>query len=299
MQCKSCGYHLWNISSRACPECGEGFLPEDYDFVPNAVAFCCPHCDQNYFGTDEHGHLNPKTFECIGCQTSIDLNEMVLRPGPGYEADAATVWEHPWEDRGSRPSTFRAWYRTAWAAMIRPKELVQQGFVQNKKSGHWRFLLCNSLLIYLLGFGTIFLSLITVALTAGGGNTFAGGMIAAIGGMALFGVLINFFTVLVFGAVAHGSLRLFGKPQGTLSDTYRCYCYSNGVTAMMAVPICGFYLLSWVGGIWWMVSAIIMLMEVHKVSGFKATMAVLIFPIMMLVLVTVGWIAFMMQLNQV
>ncbi|MBL4702584.1 MAG: hypothetical protein JKX85_15155 [Phycisphaeraceae bacterium] len=192
MKCKSCGYHLWNISSRTCPECGEGFLPEDYDFVPNAVTFCCPHCDQNYFGTDEHGHLAPKTFECIQCQSPIHMNEMVLRPGPGYETDAATIWEHPWEDRGNRPSTFRAWYRTAWTAMIRPKELVQQGFVKNTKAGHWRFLVCNSLLTYLLGFGSLlFLSLIAFAFVARGGGAAAGGMLASIGGIALFGVLIN------------------------------------------------------------------------------------------------------------
>ncbi|MBL4702585.1 MAG: hypothetical protein JKX85_15160 [Phycisphaeraceae bacterium] len=68
---------------------------------------------------------------------------------------------------------------------------------------------------------------------------------------------------------------------------------------MMAVPVCGFYLLSWIGVVWWMVSVIVMLMQVHKVSGFKTTMAVLLFPMIMLVLAVASWFAFMFQLKQV
>jgi hypothetical protein len=80
MKCKQCGYSLWNLSTRKCPECGTYFKPSDYDLIPNSVRFCCPRCDQHYFGTSERGHLVPSSFNCVSCTQPIEMDQMVIRP---------------------------------------------------------------------------------------------------------------------------------------------------------------------------------------------------------------------------
>lgn len=292
MQCKKCGYHLWNIQGRTCPECGTGFDIIDYDFVPNAVAFCCPHCDQQYFGTDDRGHLEPPAFECITCQNQLVMNQMILKPGPGYKLDDTTVNEHPWENRGDKPGTIRAWYRTSIAAMLKAPELVKFPPEQDKRAGHWGFLILNNFITSFLGFGSVLIFSFLFLLVAGpgGGNT-----ISMMGGFAAAGIVIlmlasviaNLISVCIWGAVTHLMLRLLGEPQGDMTDTYRCFCYSNGTTAMVAVPVCGPYILSSVASVWWIVSAIQMLMQVHKTSGMKTTLAVLTIPILMIGLVII------------
>ena len=67
MRCKTCDYQLWNLRSRQCPECGTAFRVSDYDFVPNSVQFCCPHCNQIYYGTSARGQLVPPAFTCVSC----------------------------------------------------------------------------------------------------------------------------------------------------------------------------------------------------------------------------------------
>ena len=63
MRCKNCDYRLWNLVSRQCPECGTEFLPHEFEFVLNSVRFCCPYCQQDYYGTGDKGHLEPIEFE--------------------------------------------------------------------------------------------------------------------------------------------------------------------------------------------------------------------------------------------
>lgn len=81
MHCRNCDYALWNITSRECPECGTAFRPSDYEFVPQSLRFCCPHCDHPYFGTGDKGHIEPKSFACLRCGRPVSMDDMVLRPG--------------------------------------------------------------------------------------------------------------------------------------------------------------------------------------------------------------------------
>ena len=96
MRCKTCDYPLWTLTSRMCPECGAAFLPSDFDFVPNSVRFCCPHCDQAYYGTTERGHLSPREFECVSCGAFIRMDEMVLRPAAGVAESQTRAATNPW-----------------------------------------------------------------------------------------------------------------------------------------------------------------------------------------------------------
>ena len=96
MKCKSCGYSLWNITARVCPECAAPFKPSDYEFKPNAVRFCCPSCDQSYYGTDGHGMLVPRSFVCVSCQSPVTMDTMVLRPVEGLEDQEIELGKVQW-----------------------------------------------------------------------------------------------------------------------------------------------------------------------------------------------------------
>ena len=63
------------------------------------MRFCCPHCDQAYYGTDLKGHLVPPQFECTQCGRAIDMDEMVLLPAEDTEDLATRVDTMPWLER--------------------------------------------------------------------------------------------------------------------------------------------------------------------------------------------------------
>ncbi len=291
MKCKICGYHLWNIQGHHnCPECGNPFKVSDYDFKPNAVAFCCPHCDQDYYGTDEHGLLQPRAFNCVKCQQPIEMDQMVVRPLAGYEDSASATTEHPWERRGENKGTLRAWVLTAKAAMVTPSELVQFPPSQDRVSGHWSFLAFNLMMILFVSYGITIGLFLIMAMVGSAGGAGAGNAATGVGFMAgifvaqgAMMVLAMLFGMLIYGAIVHLFLRLVAKPEGTLTDTYRCMCYSQGVNALTAIPVCGM-VLGYVTGIWALVSFILMLCKAQKVSGFQATMAAFILPFVMMTL---------------
>jgi hypothetical protein len=101
MRCQQCEYRLWNLTSRQCPECGTPFAPSEFDFAPNTVRFCCPHCDQDYYGTSASGHLVPDAFDCVRCHNFIRMDEMVMRPAEGVEEEDTRAECSPgWSGRG-------------------------------------------------------------------------------------------------------------------------------------------------------------------------------------------------------
>jgi hypothetical protein len=123
MHCKTCNYTLWNLRSRTCPECGSLFKPSDFDFVPGSVQFCCPHCNQHYYGTSPSGHLTPRTFTCVSCQAPIDMDEMVLLPTEGLSEEQTRRANNPWLT--GEGSFLQRWMRTVGWAMTRPGQLIE------------------------------------------------------------------------------------------------------------------------------------------------------------------------------
>src|SRR5690349_19508143 len=102
MNCKTCDYSLWNLKARQCPECGTAFTPSEYEFVINSTKFCCPHCDQCYYGTDHRGHLVPREFICVKCGQHIEMNQMVLRPAEGVSEQQTRIDRMPWLEKAHR-----------------------------------------------------------------------------------------------------------------------------------------------------------------------------------------------------
>lgn len=291
MRCKSCDYYLWNIDGRNCPECGTAFSPSEYEFKPNAVTYCCPHCQQTYYGTDEKGHLVPRTFACVQCNNTIDMDQMILLPAEGFGLDdTSKLPPHPWEDRTPDRSRIAAWFRTAKDAMVKPKTLVHQRRREDSISGHWGFLIWNYVFIWLITLVPLMLFFLASLQGTGNGNLVE---VLSIWGFLLIMpfamILYALIGIVILGSITHGLLLLMGKPQGTIGDTFRCMCYSQGVMWPAVIPICGWLFAAYVCSIWFLVSSILMLKHTHKTSGTATSIAVLALPVV--------WFAFVVLLS--
>lgn len=297
MQCRQCGYRLWNIQSRHCPECGQGFTPSEFEYVPGSVAFCCPHCDQNYFGMDQRGQLVPSEFDCIECGNHVHMDEMVLRPAEGYEEQQTRQNVNPWETRDKRKSTFKAWLRTCATAMLRPTDLVTQQDAAKGVGSPIGFLLFHTAITMLCGAG-----ILVVIATAGGlmrGNAINAifSMLTGLGLLVFISMLVVLLVVAIWSGVTHVILKMLGKPAGRYGDTFACMCYANGATVLTALPLCGIYALSWLGMIWWPISAGIMLAKRHQMTVFKALIAVWVLPVLLFVgsSAAIGYVIYSIQ----
>jgi len=105
----------------------------------------------------------------------------------------------------------------------------------------------------------------------------AGGVL--VGGLAALAVVLG-----LWGLVTHGLLRITGGCEHSLKRTYQALCYSCGTLVPLGVPCVGFYCGIYFLWIWWVVSAILMVVEGQRVHGGRATLAVITFPVGMIVL---------------
>ncbi|MEQ8770266.1 MAG: YIP1 family protein [Phycisphaerales bacterium] len=292
MECKTCGYALWNLKDRTCPECGAGFKPSDYGFRPGAVRYMCPHCGQDYYGTDDRGHLVPRSFDCVSCHTPVTMDEMVLLPAEGVPESKTELQDLPWEDRKAR-GTFRAWWQTTKAAMLRPGELMSARNDTSSLGAAWGYFAVTFGMIFLIGalLGTLFLALFSLVFSGAGGipPNFLGIMLLV--QLAAFGaaVIITVVFVLLWALATHGLLRVTGACAGSIRTTFHALLYSSGPNFLNAIPCLNNLP---IGSVWWVVSAILMIKRGHEVSGLRASFAVLLFPILSVGVLLVGYMAF-------
>ena len=277
MRCKQCGYRLWNLPSRTCPECGTGFLPSEFEFTANSIQFCCPHCQERYYGTGENGHLVPIEFTCTGCDRLIHMDQMVLLPTSGIEEKRTQVDRVPWLDRGER-GYFRAWFATIGMALVSPGRLIRSVPTDSSAGSAWWFATATNVPIMLMGLGLLFVFPMIFAFGSfgsGGSSRMLSAAILpmAIGVAAAFGLTI--VGIAVWGLVTHTLLFMTGTTDRPIRRTYDALCYSTGANAGSAIPCVGFYL----GWIWWLVSAIVMVKESQRVGGWRAALSVLAFPV--------------------
>ncbi|MCA9255185.1 MAG: hypothetical protein KDA33_06080 [Phycisphaerales bacterium] len=290
MQCKRCGYRLWNLRSRQCPECGDSFHIRDFEFVPGVVAYCCPHCDQPYYGMDARGHLVPSAFTCVKCNNAVDMESMVLRPAEGIDETQTEVGEIPWLKRREN-GWWRSFFRTIRMAMIEPSTVMRRAIPADEGRAYWNFsawsltLTCSGAFIPLMIFQGIMIYFLAASAPgrAGGvsGSIIAGILIGGLVGLAIV-VLILLLGVLLWGLVTQMILRMTHREVAPIQRTYRALCYSSGAMTSSIVPCVGIYF----GWIWWVVSAILMIKQTHRTTGARATLAVLSPPLMSLM--TVG-----------
>lgn len=277
MRCRGCDYPLWNLPARQCPECGAAFTPSSFEFQPNAVRFCCPHCDQHYFGTDHKGHLVPRAFACVSCGRQVDMDEMILRPADGA-GESAVVNANPWLNR-QRIGRVKAWFRTIGQALVAPHRLIR-GTPATATGSAWWFA-AVTLPVY-----AILLALPLCALGAAiGGSLGPGGgagaaqmlgvMLGVGAGYTIGYVLFMLVLIGILGACTHGLLRLGGPLTHGIGRTYQAWAFAAGASVLIVIPCFG----SYVYWIWPLVSATIMVKAGHDVSGGRAAFATLAPPL--------------------
>ncbi|MEX2218941.1 MAG: hypothetical protein WD749_09295, partial [Phycisphaerales bacterium] len=282
MNCRTCNYALWNLREPRCPECGADFRPSDYRFVPGAIRYCCPHCAQAYYGTSPEGHLIPRDFACITCGHELSMDLMVLSPAAGIAEESTAGESMPWFDE--RRGFFRRWFATIGQGLILPTKLIRLTPLESSVWSAFGFSVLT-LFAFSLVFWIPMLLLFMVPMGLGGGP----GVPAMLGMMAM--PLVYVFGVIVVGVLlwllaSHVLLLLGGSVPGGLRRTAQCFFYSSPGHVLFAVPCLGFYFgaISWV---WVAVSAILMIRHSQKVSGWRASFAVLTPPL----LVVAGLIA--------
>lgn len=298
MRCKSCDYPLWQIRDRKCPECGANFKPSDFEFVLNSVRFCCPHCAQAYYGTGAKGHLIPNAFDCVSCSRHISMDEMVLLPTEGVREDQTKVEVNPWLER-RRKGIVKGWFSTVIQSMGTPSRLIRATPEQSSlMQAVWYAAVTNGL--FLLGGLSVLLVLMAVVgiigSFAGGGGMGGGGVTAVMAPIAVFigwaiGMVIAMICgAFVWGAIAHGLLRLTGPTSAGIGRTMQCVLYSSGTNVANAVPCLGFYI-GWISSIWWTISATLMIKEAQRVSGGRAALATIL-PVVLGLILIVGLFVF-------
>ncbi|MBX3378068.1 MAG: YIP1 family protein [Phycisphaeraceae bacterium] len=286
MHCPGCEYPLWNLKDRRCPECGKDFLPSQFKFVPRSVRFLCPHCNQQYFGTGVDGHLVPRSFTCITCGHGVDMDEMVLLPAEGLESEHTRVGVNPWIDRQRRGLLGR-YFATVGKSLSGPTALIESTPVS---SSAWRamfFAAINLLAGPLLGVVTLLLlyGAFGALGTRGGGP----GAVVFLGFAPLFAFAVVFMLVWLAGwaIFTHVLLMITGPTAGGFRRTIHCLCYSSSPGLLVSVPCLGGYLFP-VAVVWQMIVASIMVHKGQRISGLRATFAVILPPLVAGALIIAG-----------
>lgn len=290
MRCKTCDYSLWNITARKCPECGTDFKPSDFHFVPNSVRFLCPHCEQDYYGTTEQGHLIPRTFHCVKCGQRVDMDEMLLLPTAGVDESRTAADVMPWLQR-KQFGWFKAWFKTLGMAMVAPAKLMRA--VPRDSGGGSGGLgesafFCLATNAIITGFGVALplavIAFIMMLSRDRGALGMLGGAVATLVG----GGVVMLVVATLWALLAHGLLKISGPTDRGVGGTMQSMYYSSAANLPLALPCLGPYCGGYFLWIWWLVSAILMVMEAQKVRGLRATLCVGAGPVIGAAL-TVAW----------
>ena len=288
MHCLKCDYPLWNLAPGSCPECGTQFKPTDCEFPVGQARFCCPDCDQAYYGDGPEGHLQPSEFECVSCNRHLTEDDCIIRPLEGEDEIASRV--APWFQPNL--GLFSRFFRTCGWAMVRPVQLANGTPLANSTVTAMGFMA----LIQFLGLAIGAFPLLAIALAAplisGNGMGFGVAMLGVLlfaGGSMLSSIVI----ILLNACVAHLVLACTGRLQHGLGRTVTLCCLGSGPAILVAIPCLGPYCGSYVSGVWMIVSTILVVAHGHRVAGWRASIAVLALPFILLVALGIAAVLFL------
>ena len=298
MNCRNCDYPLWNITARACPECGSEFKPGEYEFKPGAVKFCCPDCSQEYYGTSSRGHLEPVAFDCVRCSRSLHMDETVLLPADGWDESRVAYAGLPWTRRDI--GFFRRWLSTVGWAYAKPTKLISSVPVEQGSGSGWAFFLVTQMLIIATGIVLPVIVILALFSMNTRGNMAPAGIPLTFIFPSLTLVVSTITLTVLWCLVIHAPLKLSGGCAHPIGRTFSCVFFSSGTLAAQLIPCLGPYCFGYIVVIWWLVSAILMVMEGQRVSGLRATFSVLLMPVvLMLVVIGIYAVAVTSAINSV
>jgi hypothetical protein len=291
VRCRKCQYALWNLEGRQCPECGEAFRPSTYRFAPDSVRFLCPHCRQQYFGTDGAGLPVPRAFACVSCRREIELDQMIVAPIPGVDEDETRGVVVGWLARREL-GFWRGLGRTVLDAHIRPLQLAGALPPDASTRSALGFAAVVLTIYGVVGGALLFVVAMGmvpgVYIISGSGSTQSGWV--ALAALPLGGVIGVLLVVLLLGLwalLAHGVLRLSGRAEGGIKGTVQALAYGSGAGSLMGIPCLGgnFVPVAWV---WWAISAALMMTGIHKVSPTRAVVATFTPPLLLIAVAAAG-----------
>ena len=286
MKCKSCGYRLWNIASRQCPECGTHFMPSDFEFTPNAVQYLCPHCHQSYYGTDEKGHLVPPVFDCVNCQQHVDMDQMILLPTEGVTEEKTRLMFNPWCDDKEERGALSRWWQTFAKSLTSPARLMEATPATSSSLAATSFFFMNLMMVLLPTMLMLVVLFAVLAFSAGGMQKLSGLFFVG-AGITLGFVAIAFVVMLAWSAVTHVLLRMFGKPAYGYGRTFQTFVYTSSPLLLLAIPCLNLGIYPMVG-IWWVIAAAIALTLSQKIGGGLSAAATLSPPLLFAALLISG-----------
>lgn len=279
MNCRTCGYGLFGITTRTCPECGSAFKPSDFVFRRYAVKYHCPHCTQHYYGTSENGHLEPPHFDCVKCHTRISMDEMKVTPSDGVQEESTSGVVNPWLRRmegDKRHTLWGAWSRTASMGITNPGRLMRVTPLATPTSYAVRFCIYTSFIYSMLGVGIIVIPMTLFEIfrmRAPGPGAVLVGQSASLVMVWVCYLLAPLILAPVWAAVAHVLLRATGPTAGGYWRTLSCLCFASGANVVSAIPCVSCYL-GPVPYVWWAGSGVCAVIEGQRVKLWRAVLAV-------------------------
>jgi len=283
MRCATCDHALWKTVGRTCPECGTPFRPSEFTFRPSAVAFRCPHCAQDYYGTDARGLLEPTEFDCVRCGRHVHLDEMVLEPAEGRSEDETGPRPNPWAER-IRIGLLRAWWRSVVQILFRPTGFGASLPPRYASASGFGFMLLCLVPQAILGIAAMLLMLMPMMLAGPGPGP--AGFLAAQSFFAFGSAFVLVPVALLGGLLAHATLVLLGARGTSLSRSVGCGQFAAGATSLVGFVPC-VSCIPFVPVIWWFASFRLMLAAVHRCPRWKAAIAALV-PLALMMSVSVA-----------
>ncbi|MCC7407263.1 MAG: hypothetical protein IT442_04280 [Phycisphaeraceae bacterium] len=280
MRCPQCDYRLWNLTTRACPECGRPFKPTDFEFLPHTVAFCCPHCDQPYYGQSDKGHLIPPEFDCVQCGRRLHMDQMVLRPAPGLEEEQTSAVVNPWFDpRHTR--FFRRYLAALWQGFAHPGLAVEGVPPDASRLRATAYLCLNFGLFLAISALFIILAVQIVSLFSRGRINDPEDLILVPIFTILVCVLAGLLGSIIWSLTLHGTLYLLRcRPTRSLHHTYTALAMTSGVHALTVAPLCGPYLASLTFPAW-LILTVIAVHRTQRTPAVRTALAALTLPLLL------------------
>ncbi len=280
MECRSCGYTLFNLTEPRCPECNAPFDVTTYGFEPGSVQFGCPHCEQLYEGNDAQGLPYPRHFECVNCHLPVDLQQMRVVPvgdaaltgsgvGPGIP------WELPEEG-----SWLSRWWATCKLGMFQPTTYYRR--LRNvddlgKAIGFAAicFVLSGTLSNLIRGS-------IALATTGAAAGAVRNGLTvlfrSAVGAMifqSLLTIPLAILSLFAGGAMIHLGVRMFARENREYRNTVVVLAYAACPAVWALIPFLG----TFGAGIWTIVVGIAGISIVHRMTVGRAVLAYFAVPV--------------------
>lgn len=255
MNCPACAYYN-PAGAQTCFHCGL-VLP-----IAAAVDAACPR----------HPEVQA-TGACSRCGT-FGCGQCLVQHGeqwlcPDCELRVGTL---PWDERETI-GVWRAWWRTCLKMIATPSQTLRHAKPGDTLGSSMLFSTLSALVNIV---PTMLVMLVVVGATSMFVKSEAAPskvlLFGIVFGEMIFIVIATSLSALLVAGLDHLCLKLVGANPKTFDVTLRAYALASAPSLLGLIPVCGLY----VTPIWSLVLRIVANVELHKTSGGKATLAILL-----------------------